>query len=272
MKNKFFVFAFVVMCTLITVPSIAQKPENNSGTRISSSNNNESFINMTEDGHSYKIRLNGTTVTEMEIDGKKIPESEFSKYDALIKKILKQVEEDRKQAALDRRQAEKDRAQAELDRKQADKDREQADKDRAQAELDRKQAEKDRVQADKDRKQAELDRVQAEKDRLTAEEDSKQAEKDRAQAELDRKQAEKDQAQAAIDRKLAEEDRKLYDQIVAEVVSEKLVESRSALTSLTLDSKEFTINGVKQSDAMHQKFAAKYLKDKNSSMRVKVRN
>jgi len=101
MKNKFFVFAFVVMCTLITVPSIAQKPENNSGTRISSSNNNESFINMTEDGHSYKIRLNGTTVTEMEIDGKKIPESEFSKYDALIKKILKQVEEDRKQAALD---------------------------------------------------------------------------------------------------------------------------------------------------------------------------
>jgi len=133
MKNKFFVFAFVVMCTLITVPSIAQKPENNSGTRISSSNNNESFINMTEDGHSYKIRLNGTTVTEMEIDGKKIPESEFSKYDALIKKILKQVEEDRKQAALDRKQAEKDRAQAELDRKQAEKDREQADKDRAQA-------------------------------------------------------------------------------------------------------------------------------------------
>jgi chromosome segregation ATPase len=265
MKNKFFVFAFVVMCTLITVPSIAQKPEKNSGTRISSSNNDDSFINMTEDGHSYKIRLNGTTVREMEIDGKKIPESEFNKYDALIKKILKQMEEDRKQA--------------ESDRKQAEKDREQADKDRAQAELDRKQAEKDRVQADEDRKQAELDRVQADKDRLSAEEDRKQAEKDRAQAELDRKQAEKDRAQAEIDRKLAEEDRKLaeedrklYEQIVTEVISEKLVESRSALTSISLDSKEFTINGVKQPDAMHQKFAAKYLKDKNGSMRVNIRN
>lgn len=76
------------MCILITVPSIAQKPEKNSGTRISSSNNDDSFINMTEDGHSYKIRLNGTTVREMEIDGKKIPESEFSKYDALIKRSL----------------------------------------------------------------------------------------------------------------------------------------------------------------------------------------
>jgi hypothetical protein len=29
---------------------------------------------------------------------------------------------------------------------------------------------------------------------------------------------------------------------------------------------------VKQSVAMHQKFAAKYLKDKNSSMRVNIRN
>jgi membrane protein involved in colicin uptake len=209
MKNKFFAFAFVVMCTLITVPSIAQKTEKNSGTRISSSNNDDSFINMTEDGHSYKIRLNGTNVREMEIDGKKIPESEFNKYDALIKRILKQMEEDRKQA--------------ELDRKQAEKDREQADKDRVQAELDRQQAEKDR-------------------------------------------------AQAEIDRKQAEEDRKLFEQMVTEIISEKLVESRSALTSLSLDSKEFTINGVKQTDAMRQKFAAKYLKDKNGSMRVNIRN
>jgi hypothetical protein len=258
MKNKFFAFAFVALCTLVTVPSVAQKTEKNSGTRISSSNNGESFIDITEDGHSYKIRLNGTTVKEMEVDGKKIPESEFSKYDALVKRILKQIEDDRKQA--------------ELDRQQAEKDREQADKDRAQADLDRKQAEKDRAHADDARKQAELDRVQADKDRLSAEEDRKNAEKDRAQAELDRKQADKDRAQAEIDRKNAEEDRKLFEQMVTEIISEKLVETRSALTSLSLDNKEFTINGVKQSDAMQQKFAAKYLKDKNSSMRVNIRN
>jgi hypothetical protein len=258
MKNKFFVFAFVAINTFITVPSIAQKTEKNSGTRISSSNNDDSQINMTEDGHSYKIRLNGTRVLEMEVDGKKIAESDFNKYDALIKKILKQMEEDRKQA--------------ELDRKQAEKDREQADKDRAQAELDRKQAEKDRMQADEDRKQAVRDRAQADKDRISAEGDRKQAEKDRAQAELDRKQAEKDRAQAEIDRKQAEEDRKIFEQMVTELISEKLVESRNALTSLTLDNKELTINGVKQSDAMQQKFAAKYLKDKNSRMQFNMHN
>ena len=30
----------------------------------------------------------------MEVDGKKIPESEFSKYDDLVKKILKQISDD----------------------------------------------------------------------------------------------------------------------------------------------------------------------------------
>jgi hypothetical protein len=254
MKNKFFAAVVAVSTTLISVSSQAQKTTTVSESRISSSVNDESFINMTEDGHSYKMRLKGNTVIEMEVDGKKIPESDFNKYDALVKKILKQMEEDRKQA--------------ELDRKQAEKDRVQAGKDRAQAELDRKQAEKDREQSNEDRKQSEKDRVQADKDRLNAEEDRKQAEKDRAQAELDRKEAEKDRAQAEIDRKQAEEDRKLYEQMITELITDKLLESRSVLRSLTLDNKEFTINGAKQTDAVQQKYAAKYLKDKNGSMRV----
>ncbi len=261
MKNKIFAFAFAAICLSASAPLLAQKTGKNTNTQISRSNNDDSYISMNEDGHSYKIRLNGTTVKEMEVDGKQIPASEFSKYDALIKRILKQMEEDRKQAELDRKQAEKDR-------EQADKDRKQAEKDREQAELDRKQADKDRIQADNDRKQAEKDRAQADKDRLSAEGDRKQAEKDREQAELDRKQAEKDRAQAETDRKQAEEDRKLYEQMISELISDKLLENRGALTSLTLDNKELTINGVKQPDAIHQKFSAKYLKGKNSSMRV----
>lgn len=268
MKNKFFAAVVAVSTTLISVSSQAQKTTTVSESRISSSVNDESFINMTEDGHSYKMRLKGNTVIEMEVDGKKIPESDFNKYDALVKKILKQMEEDRKQAELDRKQAEKDRVQADKDREQAELDRKQAEKDREQSNEDRKQAEKDRAQADNDRKQSEKDRVQADKDRLNAEEDRKQAEKDRAQAELDRKEAEKDRAQAEIDRKQAEEDRKLYEQMITELINEKLLENRSVLRSLTLDNKEFTINGVKQADAVQQKYAAKYLKGKNGSMRV----
>jgi hypothetical protein len=60
--------------------------------------------------------------------------------------------------------------------------------------------------------------------------------------------------------------------MVTELISEKLIENRIALTSLTLDNKELIINGVKQSDVMQQKFAAKYLKDKNSKMQVNMHN
>ena len=62
MKNKFFAVVVAVSTTLISVSSQAQKTGTISETRISSSGNDESFINMTEDGHSYKIRLKGNTV------------------------------------------------------------------------------------------------------------------------------------------------------------------------------------------------------------------
>ncbi|RYF88191.1 MAG: hypothetical protein EOO03_08960 [Chitinophagaceae bacterium] len=271
MKIKIFVSALLAGSMFLSLPLWAQKTDSHT-IRY---NSDDSYINTKEDGHVYKIRLKGNTVTEMEVDGKIIPASEYSKYDAFIKKLLKQLEEDRRQAELDRKQAEKDReqadkdrVQAELDRRQADKDRIQAEADRTEAEKDIAQAEKDRTQAALDRRQADKDRIQAEKDRLQAEGDRNQAEKDRAQAELDRKQAEKDRAQADIDRKNAEADRKLYEEMIAELISDKLLESRSALTSIVLDNKEFSINGVKQPGAMQEKYAAKYLKGKNSSMRM----
>lgn len=270
MKIKIFVFAFVVSSVLSSLPVWAQKTDSH----ISYSNE-DSYINMKEDGHTYKIRFKGNAVKEMEVDGKIIPASDFNKYDAFIKRVLQQMEEDRRQAELDRKQAEKDRQQADKDRAQAALDRQQADKDRIQADADRKQAERDRAQADKDRLSAEGDMKQAEKDRTQAELDRKQAEKDRAQADKDRisaegdlKQAEKDRAQAELDRKQAEEDRRLYDQMITELISDKLLESRGALTSIILDDNEFSINGVKQSGAVQQKYAAKYLKGKNSSMRM----
>jgi hypothetical protein len=216
----------------------------------------ESLINFTEDGHRYKIRLTGSKITEMYVDDKKVAEEDYAKYDSLVKKILAQIEKDRKQA--------------EEDRKQAEKDRQQADKDREQANEDRKQAEKDRERADQDRKQADKDREQAEKDRQQADEDRKRADRDREQAEKDRVQAGKDRAQAEIDRKQAEEDRKLLEEMITDVVKEKLVENKEALKSLVLDDTEFSVNGVKQPDNLHSKFKAKYLK--NNHRRINYRN
>lgn len=220
----------------------------------------ESMITYTENGHKYRIRLEKKKIVELIVDGKEVPQSEYSKYEPMVKKILEQVEKDRAQAEKDRAQAEKDRERAEIDREQATKDRVQAEKNREQADRDREEAEKHRVQAEKDRAQSQIDRERATKDR-------EQAEKDRARAEIDRQQAEKDRARAEIDRKKAEEDRKLIDSMLDEVVSEKMVESRDALKSLSLDDKELIVNDVKQSEAIHARFKAKYLKTGQTRIR-----
>jgi colicin import membrane protein len=281
MKRKIlFAAAFAVAMTCCAGSTYAQQKKE-------SQNRNTIFIDgdvsidHSEDGHRYKVRMQGSKITQLIVDGKEIPESEYPKYEPMIKKLMEQAEKDRVQAEKDREQAEKDRAQAEKDRvraeqdrqqadrhrEQAEKDRAQAEKDRERAEVDRQQAVKDRENAEKDRKQSEVDRAQAEKHRAQAELDRKRAEEDRVSAARDREQAEKDRARAEVDRKRAEEDRKLYEAMIEEVVSEKLVENRNAIKSLTLDENELIINNEKQPAAVHQKFKSKYLKDGKGRIR-----
>jgi len=259
MKNKILVTSALLVAISFHAGSVNAQ-QNRASTESRSymtDDSGESLLNFSEDGHRYKIRLEGSKIVEMYVDGKKVAEEDYVKYDTMIKKILVQIEKDRKQAEEDRAQAEKDRARAEKDRQQANIDREQAVKDRERAELDRKQAEKDRAQAEIHRSQADNDRKRAEQDRL-------QAEKDRTHAEEDRKRAEVDRAHAEVDRKRAEEDRKQVEDMVNELVSEKLIESKDALRSLTLDNTELTVNGVKQSAELHSKFKSKYLKNGHS--------
>ncbi|WP_369330911.1 hypothetical protein [Danxiaibacter flavus] len=190
-------------------------------------------------GSLYKIELKNEKITELVIDGKKIPEQDFPKYEPMVKKILDQVKRDREQA-------EKDRSRAEVDRQQADKDRHQADLDRAQAENDRERAEKDRELAELDMQKAARDREQAEQDRVRAEEDRKQADHDRAQAEIDRKHA--------------EEDRKLLAAITNDLISEKVIATKEDLHSLQFSSDGLIVNDKRQPAELFQKLKAKYLK------------
>jgi len=266
MKIKFLLASVLVIASALQSSNVNaqqknEKQKNDGGTSLNvmtdmPDGSGETLINYTEDGHRYKIKLSGSKVIEMFVDDKKVAEEDYAKYDSLVKKILVQIEKDRKQA--------------EEDRKQAEKDRQQADKDREQANEDRKQAGKDRERADQDRKQAEKDREQAEKNRQQADQDQERAEKDREQAGKDREQAEKDRKQAEVDRKRAEEDRKLLNEMIDEVVKEKLVENKEALKSLVLDDNEFIVNGIKQPDNLHSKFKAKYLK--SSRRRINYKN
>ncbi|RYE57477.1 MAG: hypothetical protein EOP48_05710 [Sphingobacteriales bacterium] len=266
MKSNLLFAASIVMAAALYVAPVKAQEKREKQQRISvftsvspGSLSEGTVMEYSEDGHDYKVKLNDTKIIEIYRDGTKVPEAEFSKYEPSIKKILEQLEKDRKQAELDRAQAAKDRARAEQDRELAEKHREQANRDRERAEVDRKEADVRRGEAAKDRERADRDRVLAEKDRAQATIAREHAEKDREQANRDRKQAE-------VDRKLAEEDRAMVEQLLEDLVAEKLIEDKDALKSLQLNDSELSINGVKQSDALHSKLKTKYLKGRHKKI------
>jgi len=274
----------IAACMTFAIVTSAQKqPPNVYGLHIDSG---KETYSTSKNGKSYEMEFADGKMTSLSINGAVIPAEKWSEYDSLITEIKEQIKRDKKQADLDRAQADKDRQQATRDRIQADKDRQRAERDRAhaekerlradsnraQAEKDRAQYEKDRFQYEQDKKQFELDRQQAEKDRIRADEDRKradedrnQAEKDREQAKLDRIQADKDREQAALDRIQADkdraqaaEDRKLMENVITDLISDKIVASKSEIREFTLDDTTLSVNGNKQSAELYQKYAAKY--------------
>jgi hypothetical protein len=66
-----------------------------------SGGSDEMQIDYVEDGHRYKIRFNGAKIAEMYIDDKRIPKTDFAKYESTVKKIREQIENDQQQAEKD---------------------------------------------------------------------------------------------------------------------------------------------------------------------------
>jgi beta-lactamase regulating signal transducer with metallopeptidase domain len=63
----------------------------------------------------------------------------------------------------------------------------------------------------------------------------------------------------------------IYKTLVADLKSDNLITDDKKLY-LRLNSKEFTVNNVKQSDALHEKYKAKYLKDNKRGFEIFKRN
>lgn len=230
----------------------------------------KSTINATEDGKKFEIEMDGDKIVSLYVDGKKISENDYPKYEDSIKKIKERIEKERAKAEEARAEAGRHREEAEKHRQEAVVARNVAEKERALAETNRKEAEVHRKEAELHRQQAERTRELAKEQRLVAEKLREEAAQHRADAELHRREAEKQRAVAEIHRAEAEEQRKRFDAMIEELISDKLIQNREELRSLTFDNSELLINGVKQSDAVFKKYKEKYFQ--HASGKITFRN
>src|SRR3569833_2858637 len=187
--------ALLIAALAITFAASAQKNDSAKRTFNFDRHNNSDVTNYTADGKRhehittnwkgtyYEAMLVNDKMTELYVEGEKIPQANWAKYSTVITRIREQIRKDRIQAQKDQAQARLDQIQARKDQEQAVRDQEKEQQDQAQERVDQQEAEKDQEQARKDQQQAEEEAQRAQE----------QAKRAQAQAKLDQEQAMKDQ-------------------------------------------------------------------------------
>lgn len=264
MKTNYLKGGMLLITTLaIAFAANAQKTDSVRRNFDADRNNNFHYVDKSKSGlrrdrirtnwhdNIYEMTLINKQLTELYVDGEKIPQANWGKYSTVIAAIREQIRKDEIQAAKDQAQARLDQIQARKDQQQARLDQQEAARDQAQVRREQAQARVDQEQAKKDEQQAQKDQEQARKDQEQARLDQEQARKDQEQARLDQVQARKDQEEAR-------KDQELMRQLIADLVSDKIVSSEKSLKELTIDSTEMTVNGLKQPDEVFKRYKDKY--------------
>lgn len=289
----------ISICLLIAMASIAAKAQTT--TRPKTADNNElrmiNDFSRDENGQRvekveselddklYRITLVDEKMTELYVDGEKIPAANWNKYSDAISVIRQEMKEQAKrnaeqevrnkeqekrnaeQALLNEEQAKKNAEQAVRNQEQEKRNAEQVLRNKAQEKRNAELVLRNKEQEKRNAEQAELNEEQAKKNAGQAvrnqEQEKRNAEqvmRNKEQEKRNAEQAQRNELQAKKNEEQARANAQMIKEITEDLVNDKIIPDTSSLREVKLNEFGMSVNGVKQPENVFKKYREKYSK------------
>jgi hypothetical protein len=215
------------------------------------------------------MKLVDEKMTELSVDGQKIPEADWSKYSDATGKIRQEIKEQKKrnaeQAIRNEEQAKRNAEQAKLNEVQAKRNVEQEARNKEQAKRNAEQAIQNEQQNKRNEEQTARDRVQVRLNEEQAKRNAEQEARNKEQAKRNAEQAIQNELQAKKNAEQARANEKFIKDITEDLATDKIIPDVNSLHEMKLNEFGMSVNGVKQPEEVFKKYKAKYGKSFNGS-------
>jgi colicin import membrane protein len=226
--------------------------------------NRAEHIKTEYNGKTYKMEMVNEKLTSLYVNGEKIAEADWSKYDDAIRHIREeikaQIKRNEEQAKRNAEQAVRNQAQAQRNEVQAKRNEEQNVRNQEQAKRNEEQAQLNELQVKRNEEQAVHNQEQDKRNAEQAVRNEEQAKKNAEQEVKNKDQAERNELQAKKNEEQAKANEQMIKDITNDLVADKIIPDTNSLHEMRLSEFGMSVNGVKQPEEVFKKYRAKYNK------------